>query len=413
MSAPPTQFAGPGFIAAIIDVPFPIAVPNGAYFAYDPVSTVGAVEVALREGSRAFFRSVPITGPTSFQDLQAAAAQQTRPSENRDYLIVSELTGGSRKATLNIHTGETGGYAECKYFSQISVTFLVDDIRRLNEEGYVLDRTFGILNPFLDKYRLLNEDYRISRVSRERNYYFATCHTSPLAADELSLRPAELFQRLANPRTFYSDLGHGGSNIVRTNSFELLGPRSPLSGQILDFFKTFIQEEYEIPLSYDLILEAIADLQRFREYRLAIVHAETALEVYVVDRLLKLMVGSGISATQASHLIENDRAYWGVKAKVRQLDQWTQQYCAANGLAFNPFVASALYTEWESDLYRKRNSAVHAGANTFSYDEASVAIARAKECIVFLESRIPQIADRIQLSPTMNNFRQNAGEVMF
>ena len=286
MSSPPGQFGGPGFIAAVLDVPFPIAIPNGAYFAFDPVSSVGAVEVALKEGSRAFFRSLPITGPTSFQELQAAAAQQTRPSENRDYLIVSGLANDSRKATINIHTGEMGGYAECKYFSQISVTFLVDDIRRLSEEGYVLDRAFGILNPFLDKYRLLNEDYRISRVSREMNYYLAVCHTSPLVSDELSLSPAELFQRLANPRTFYSELGHGASNILRTNSFELLGPRSPLSGAILDFFNAFIQEDYEIPLSYDLILEAIADLQRFREYRLAIVHAETALEVYVVDRLL-------------------------------------------------------------------------------------------------------------------------------
>jgi hypothetical protein len=125
------------------------------------------------------------------------------------------------------------------------------------------------------------------------------------------------------------------------------------------------------------------------------------------------MVISGMSAITASNLIENDRAYWGVKAKIRQLDQWTQQHCTANGSAFTAFVGSAQYAVWEADLYRKRNSAVHAGANAFSYNEASVAIARAKECIVFLESRIPQMANRIQLNPTMINFRQNAGEVMF
>ena len=61
MNSPPGQFGGPGFIAAVLDVPFPIAIPNGAYFAFDPFSSVGAVEVALKEGSTAVFRSLPAT----------------------------------------------------------------------------------------------------------------------------------------------------------------------------------------------------------------------------------------------------------------------------------------------------------------------------------------------------------------
>lgn len=64
------------------------------------------------------------------------------------------------------------------------------------------------------------------------------------------------------------------------------------------------------------------------------------------------MVVSGMSAITASNLIENDRAYWGVKAKIRQLDQWTQQHCTVNGSAFTAFVGSAQYAVWEADLYR-------------------------------------------------------------
>src|SRR5579863_9248304 len=168
-----------------------------------------------------------------------------------------------------------------------------------------------------------------------------------------------------------------------------------------------------MPLSYDLILEALASLQRYRDYRFAIVHAETAFEVYVVSSLLKLMVDSGIPNAQASSMIENDANYWGVKKKVRQLDSWTQQYCSRNDLGFSPFVASNLYNRWESDLYQRRNAAVHAGANAFTYDEASVGIGRVKECIAFLEGRVPAIADRVQLNPSMAGFRQNPGEVMF
>ena len=413
MSSAPQQLAGPGFVTVVLDVPFPISVPNGAYFAYDPVSQVGCVEVALREGSKAFFRNRPITGPNSFRDLLTAVAAQQRPRGNRSYITVSQLPSGSQKATLNIHGGEDGGYAECKYYSQASVTFLVDDIQMIALGDDVLRRALAILNPFLDKYRLLNENYRIARVSQERNYYFAQCHVSPLTAEEVGLGPSELFQRLAQPRTFFSELGHGGANVLRGNSYELLGPRSELRGQVLDTFESFIQSDYEMPLAYDLILEALAYLQRFRDCRLAVVHAETAFEVYVVSSLLRLMVDSGMHGAQASSLIENDTTYWGVKRKIRQHDHWTQQYCLRSGIGFSAFIGSNLYTQWESDLYQRRNAAVHAGANTFTYDQALVGIGRAKECIVFLEGRVPAIANRVQLNPSMAGFRQNPGEVMF
>ena len=208
MSSAGQQFVGPGFVTAIFDIPFPISIPNGAYLTFDPVKQVGCVEITLREGSRAFFRNRPITGPTSFSELLSAVGAQ-RPREGRAYVAVSALSNGTRKATLNIETGENGGYAECKYYSQVSVTFLVDDFRAIEAENAILARAFPIVNAFLDKYRLLNEDYRVARVSSQRNYYFAACHISPLTADELHLSPQELFRRLSEPRTFHSELGHG------------------------------------------------------------------------------------------------------------------------------------------------------------------------------------------------------------
>lgn len=413
MATPAQQLRGPGFVAAFFDIPFPISIPNGAYLTYDPRKEVACVEVRLGEVSRAFFRNRPIVGPTSFQQLRSARQEQERPREGRSYVQTCVLRGGEEKATLNIYSGTDGGYAECKYYSEVCVTFLADDLQMVGEHEQVMNRVSEILNPFLDKYKLLNEDYRVSRVSHERNFYFATCHTSPLTKDEAHLNPRDLFERLKTPRTFLTELGHGASNVLRTNSFELLGPRSSLAGQVLVYFGNFIQEEYEIPLSYDLIMEALRYLQKFREYRLAIVHAETAFEVYVSDRLVRLMMDSGMSQADASAALENEREYWGVKNKIRRLDENIQNYCANNNLPFAPFVGSTLYNRWEYDLYQKRNSAVHAGANAFSYDEASAAVGIAKECIVILESRIPGMSDRVQLNPSMSGFRQNSGEVMF
>jgi hypothetical protein len=320
---------------------------------------------------------------------------------------------GSQKATLNLHTGQDGGFAECKYFSQVSVTFLADDIQVIAAGEQVQKRTFEILNPFLDKYRLLNEDYRISPISPARNFFLAVCHTSPLSSEETGLSPVELFTRLSTPRTFFRELGHGAANILRTNSYELLGPRSPLSPAIQSYFETFVQESYEMPLSYSLILESLANLQRTQDYRLAIIHAETAFEVHVVDRLLKLMIDEGMTPADASSTIDTDRVFGGVKNKIRQLDSHIQAYSSRNGRSFNAFVGSPLYSRWEADLYKHRNAAVHAGANAFTYPEAHTAIGTAKECIVATESRIPTLADRIQLNTSMAGFRQNPGEVLF
>ena len=407
------QYSGPGFVAVIFDIPFPISVRNRAYLVHDPKKEVACAELALREGSRAFFRNRPITGPASFENLRKAVQEQQRPRDGYSYIATCVLQDGTEKATLNTYTGVDGGYIECKYYSEVSVTFLADDISIIDDNHQVFSRVCEIFNPFLDKYRLLNEDYRVTRVSLERNFYLGTCHTSPLSAKEIKLTPRELFERLQIPRTFCRRLGQGASNILRTNSYELLGPRNPLKGSTLTIFESFIQEEYATPLSYELIMEALRCLQKLQEYRLAIVHAETALEVYISDCLLKLMIDSGMPESQASSMIESDHDYWGIKNRLRKLDYWTEGYCTRNALPFNAFCASPLYTRWESDLYQKRNSAVHVGAGAFSYDEAYVAIGIAKECIVYLESRIPGLSNRVQLNPSMSGFHQNAGEVMF
>jgi hypothetical protein len=107
----------PGFISVFFDVPFPTSIPNGSYTTFDPTKEIGVVTLTLREGARAFFRNRPIVGPTSFRDLQQAWQEPQRPREGYDDVAVNKLTDGREKATLNIHTGTDGGYAECKYYT--------------------------------------------------------------------------------------------------------------------------------------------------------------------------------------------------------------------------------------------------------------------------------------------------------
>ncbi len=69
---PPVAPTGPGFLTVILDVPFCLAIPNSCYTVYDPVKRIAIVQATQREGSRTFFRSMPIIGPTSFNELKTS-----------------------------------------------------------------------------------------------------------------------------------------------------------------------------------------------------------------------------------------------------------------------------------------------------------------------------------------------------
>src|SRR5882672_1652785 len=105
MGTTPQQFSGPGFVSVLLDVPFPISIPNAAYFVFDPERGVACIEVSLQEGTRAFFRSRPIQGPTSFTDLRQASNSMQRLDQGRSYIAASRMPNGDQKATLNMHTG--------------------------------------------------------------------------------------------------------------------------------------------------------------------------------------------------------------------------------------------------------------------------------------------------------------------
>jgi hypothetical protein len=156
MADPKRQFSGPGFVVVFLDIPFPISIPNGAYLTFDPKKDVACIELILHEGSKAFFRNRPIIGATSFERLKTAAAELERPRQSHSHLVTSRLTTGEEKATLNIHSGVDGGYAECKYYSEARVTFLADDIGGGNAFG----RACEILNTFLAQSRQDREKQR-------------------------------------------------------------------------------------------------------------------------------------------------------------------------------------------------------------------------------------------------------------
>jgi len=229
----------------------------------------------------------------------------------------------------------------------------------------------------------------------------------------MGLTAEQLFARLSHGRAFYQTLGHGAANILRTNSLNHLEPRPQMTGNHLKILAEFVQHKYEMPLSYDLVMQSLRSLQIDRDFKLAIVHAATAVEVHVLHLLHGLLVTLGHSATDAWDLLENDPDYEGVAKRLKRLESNTRAYCDQNGLAFAQFVGGTLHNRWRDILAHKRNRAVHAGAASFTWAEAAEAIGIAKESIVLLDQRVPALANPVQLNPSMTGLRESAGGILF
>lgn len=93
----------------------------------------------------------------------------------------------------------------------------------------------------------------------------------------------------------------------------------------------FLQTDYEMPLSYDLIMEAYRSLQLGRDYSLTIVHAAAAVEVHVLHLLHGVLVASGDTPADAWAKLENDPEYEGVSKRLKRLETHTKSYCEQTG----------------------------------------------------------------------------------
>lgn len=382
--------ANGGFVMVILDVPFGVGLPNGGFLGRDPKYGLAAIQPVLREGSRVFFRALPIKLGTSLEDLKTQNQEYDAPRQDHSYCLTSALADSSEIPTLKIFCGVDGGFAEAKYFSEIQVTFLEEDLDVIESQDYLISRVAAILNPFLDKYRLLAEDYRVGHIADDRNFYLAVCHTSPLTDDDADRNVEALLASLATGREFRNIIGQGASNVVRTNSLDFLAPRPPISGTVLETFIGLAQSDYRLPLSYDLILQSLRALQIDRDYKIAIVHAATAVEVHALDLLLGMLLIEGKTDQQAWSLLESSD-YEGVTKRLKQLESRTLDFAQASGTPHSQFLGTTLHQTWKGVLAHKRNRAVHAGVNAFTWAEASEAVTIAKRTIVFLDERVPQL----------------------
>jgi len=125
------------------------------------------------------------------------------------------------------------------------------------------------------------------------------------------------------------------------------------------------------------------------------------------------LIALGQSSADAWNVLENNSEYEGVNKRLKRLELHTKEYCNRNKTQYTQFVGGALHSRWSNVVARKRNRAVHAGVASFVWAEGVEAIGITKETVACLDQRLPALANRVQLNPSVKTLRENAGGVLF
>ena len=104
--------------------------------------------------------------------------------------------------------------------------------------------------------------------------------------------------------------------------------------------------------------------------------------------------------------------YEGASKRNKRLNLHSKSFCDQEGIPHVQFVGGTLYNRWKNILAHKRNRAVHAGVSSFTWAEGAEAIGIAKESIIFLDRRIPPLANNVQLNPAVT-IREGGGGILF
>jgi hypothetical protein len=328
-------------VAARFAVPFYLRLPLGLFAAWEPETGVCAILNFRRLGDLSFGGTSSLVSENSLID-----SYEPRPFETPEHqiLMTCVLANGSEIPTLRISTGAGPSFTELRSYSELVVFFVLDSpVPELNQ---LTSRVEAAANNLIDIYRAATQDPFVRRVDFELDMF--------IVAFSFGVVPASLAGRSPFvPGPIAGSDIHPGCGWIA--AFPLRAAASLRSGL------------------------HCANRPEGEKHHVAVLEAETAVEVFVARRLLQLAAAAGSSEADVIQRMENPRDLGLLKARIRMLDDLIVSYRQGKKLAVaDRFVASAAYRDWEENLYRLRNRITHAGLRDVTFDMAKAAVGAGK-----------------------------------
>jgi|GEM_PF-6234201 len=395
-------------LASRFDLPFYLRLPGGIILTWDPEDIAAAILPRQRLGQVSFSKTTSLVPEANLLDAPAAPPYET-PAHR--VLMTCQTKGYGEVPTLHIDTSQAGGFTELRPYTEVTVFLAVSDESQAREARQKV-RVTKILNHFLAMYRLVTQDPWVISIDPELDLYLID-NAIGTVPEHLRQAPADQVLLGLNSVQFATDIGDRRQYTYRLNTLEDLHPGKVLEKQYLHTFVGMLRIPYELPLHYDLILTAQVQLKR-RQYRIAVLEAETAFEVYIADLLMRLKVSRGEERTQILVDMEDPRRLGLLAQRLRAVDAAATLHVAAKGLpAWVPFVSSPVHREWREALYDLRNHVVHGGHRQVTFDDAKRGVVAGKSAIKYFEDALPDQANRIQIYAGGDHLQNTAGRLRF
>lgn len=396
-------------LSSRLDLPFYLRLPSKVFATWDPEAGVAAVLPRQRLGQAGFTRTTRLVPEATLLD---APSPPPYLPPGHDVVMTCVVPTVGEIPTLSIDTTLDGGYAELRSYTEITVFLALREVPDAKALSDHRARMTAVLNHFLTMYRLVTQDPWVVPVNLELDIYLIDDAVGQVPEGLRDAPPGELLRNLA-AIPFATEVGAGRQYTYRLNTLEDLFPGPILERPFIETLAQTLLEFYELPLHYDLILQAQTQLKR-RNYHVSILEAETSFEVYIADVLLRLKLAMGEQREDIMDELEDTQRLGPLMKRLRAVDQTAALVATARGLsAFRAFVGTHQHAEWKRDLYDLRNRVVHGGYRQITFDQAKRGIVVAKAAIAFLEGGLGDLANRIQIYPGVDHLQNTAGRLSY
>lgn len=399
----------PGFIKIIFDYPFHLGVPDALF----PIrldddedeDKIALIGIIAREGVQTFdkgklIRNRPIEGKTDIK-LEDTGSE-TKGTELCGF-------GEDNQPVFYVIASRHGKSIYPWFFSEIEIIFPVNHIYAAWSDPvnskYVNDLSVQFFNKFLLAYRNTSQDVFNKFLSKSENFIsYKALYISEFNKEEKKKPSAELLlPHLVKKRTFKpypirADMKETDIPLIQAKIY------SPFMTNIKrkmikpEQIKPLIRGGvgiHSIQIFNQILLSGMERYAMDKDYRMAILEFDTAVEMAVIFFLVATLVKLGKSDQEIAKLVDEENSdarelqkkgqgYLTTYSKIKRLDEHFTELRKKQKLSEISIFKSQERNDWNLLVRKKRNAIVHAWEH-FGEDDCKKAFDAAQKFIRFIQ----------------------------
>lgn len=259
------------------------------------------------------------------------------------FKVSSKNNDGDVLEALNVYINDkkdfqTEGYIEVAQYTMLDIVVLksID-----NDIDKLIELSASALNEFIEKYKYYFYERNIGVVSAKdsRIIHIFRCTKTSTNEDSTNMD----FEYVTSQANWQDLFKIGFGNVDAADN------------RVRQFYKS-LKENENIASWLKLLLDAREKSVRYNDHNTSIILAETALEVYLQNKLINECQRRNILKLPSGKNVENESSTVIISASVTQILKKLIPYICNTEVA-----GSKYYNEWNELVYDKRNQIVHKG----------------------------------------------------